>query len=50
MANAAYLGVVVENVTATTAQAQGLSTTSGALVVGLAKGGPAADAGLGPAT
>jgi S1-C subfamily serine protease len=45
-ANAAYLGVVVENVTATTARAQGLSTTSGALVVGLAKGGPAADAGI----
>jgi len=45
-ANAAYLGVVVENVTATTARAQGLSTTSGALVVGLAKGGPAAGAGI----
>ncbi len=43
---APYLGVVVENVTATTARAHGLSTTSGALVVGLAKGGPAADAGI----
>jgi S1-C subfamily serine protease len=46
VANTSYLGVVVENVTATTARAQGLSTTSGALVVGLAKGGPAAGAGI----
>jgi S1-C subfamily serine protease len=42
----AYMGVVVENVTPSVAKAQGLSVTSGALVVGLTTGGPATRAGV----
>lgn len=42
----AYLGVVVENVTPKLADAEHLGTTTGALVVGVSQGGPAAKAGL----
>ncbi|HVX23302.1 MAG TPA: trypsin-like peptidase domain-containing protein [Acidimicrobiales bacterium] len=45
-ATTAYLGVVVENVTPQVAEARHLATTGGALVVGLAKAGPAAAAGV----
>jgi serine protease Do len=43
---AAYAGVVVETVTASIAHELGLTPKSGAVVVGLASGGPAAAAGL----
>jgi S1-C subfamily serine protease len=42
----AYAGVVVETVTASIARQLGLTPKSGAVVVGLAAGGPAAAAGL----
>ena len=45
-AGAAYMGVVVENVTPQLAGAQHLATTTGALVVGVSHGGPAATAGV----
>jgi len=41
-----YLGVAVSNLNAVTAEALGLSSSAGALVIGVASGSPAAEANI----